>query len=275
MATFSNLSNVTAFPSTKATSINKLITENSLTRLINRLLDNESFVITNSLSEKVITKDVPVGLWNSHPFEFVMWGYYFSIPTIGDIVSSVEESLSEEGDCIWARIYINTDYEGYDELMGQYTFEQSTQSFVDFENGSIDFDNPSVVGNLISANLFNSSDTLIGVAKIKNGKIYATLNSSYTDSDVAKMVYKYRTGFLPLQLIKGQIDTPPEATDESIPSGDGIDFANNYKIVHLPLVCYHKDSLYFDDGEYVPFNALNRFGTNAISRLDGGEVIYI
>ena len=35
------------FPSTKTKTINKLITENSLTRLLNRLLDVDSYIITS------------------------------------------------------------------------------------------------------------------------------------------------------------------------------------------------------------------------------------
>ena len=76
-----NVDNVNSFPSTKRASVNKLMTENSVTRLINRLIDTDSFVITNGIdSGNDFLTDVPVSCWDqTFEFEFVIRGYYFSI----------------------------------------------------------------------------------------------------------------------------------------------------------------------------------------------------
>lgn len=122
-----------AFPSTKTASINKLITENSLTRMINRLLDVDGYVITKQLDDSDIgvdiNQDIPIQNFEND-FEFVIWGYYFNIGNINNLLDAVgwEDAKAEwTGDSVGhltARIFINNSLAGYPELFGQDLVEQ-------------------------------------------------------------------------------------------------------------------------------------------------------
>lgn len=119
---------VNSFPSTKRASENKLLTENSITRLINRLIDNDSYVIINGLTGVDYSSDIEVGYWanNGSDFEFVIHGYYFSISK-GDSVSGLKYLMDTVGfnfsdqneHTLYARIFIDKVDKKYPELYGQ------------------------------------------------------------------------------------------------------------------------------------------------------------
>ena len=120
---------INSYPSTKRASVNKLITENSVTRVINRLIDKESYVITNSLKEADFSKDIPVAEWKAAKadFEFVIHGYYFCITPDEANDSGLDYLLSrvhlsnpgEEEHTLYARIFIDKIDPDYPELYGQ------------------------------------------------------------------------------------------------------------------------------------------------------------
>lgn len=120
---------VNCYPSTKRASVNKLLTENSITRIINRLIDNDSYVITNGLDGIEYGEDIKVGEWaNSQAdFEFVIHGYYFSINK-GDDLSGLHylmqqthfDQLSDNSPhTLYARIFVDKIDKKYPELYGQ------------------------------------------------------------------------------------------------------------------------------------------------------------
>lgn len=123
-------SRLSSFPSTKRASMNKLFTENSVTRLINRLVDVESYIITNSLKDVDFTSDILVDNWNTQnlDFEFVIHGYYFCISK-KDSVSGLSYLLSQTGfefdetvtddHILFARIILDKTDKNYPELYGQ------------------------------------------------------------------------------------------------------------------------------------------------------------
>lgn len=135
-------SNLNSFPTTKMGSINKLITENSLTRLINRLLDVDGFIITDGLSEQnsgsetignggkhlKINSNLPLDQvdFRDDQFEFVIRGYYFSI-NIDELKSFMEAGKSSYGSNmtlgLYARIFIDKTNPDYPELIGQEAIE--------------------------------------------------------------------------------------------------------------------------------------------------------
>lgn len=137
------------FPSTKRASVNKLITENSVTRLINRLIDVDGYVITNGLSDVDYTQDIPIDAWsnNGADFEFVIHGYYFNISKSSDIsglayllnTTNFDFPSSEQTEHeLKARIIIdNTDLE-FPELYGQDDVEGKYQGIIFY----IDTDEP-------------------------------------------------------------------------------------------------------------------------------------
>lgn len=80
-------SNVAVFPTTKR-EINdrsaRLLTEQNLVDIVNRLLDVKSFVITKTFNE-------------NGPFEFNIWGYFFKIGNISSIIDLVVNSEVNNG----------------------------------------------------------------------------------------------------------------------------------------------------------------------------------
>lgn len=118
---------VNSFPSTKRASVNKLMTENSITRLINRLIDQDSYVITNGISADY-TQDIDYGAWAGKSFEFVIHGYYFSVLNGEGYSSGLQYIMSkvpafvrtgEQEKTLCARIFIDTADEDFPELYGQ------------------------------------------------------------------------------------------------------------------------------------------------------------
>ena len=105
----SDSNNILVFPTTKR-EVNdrkaRLLTEQNLVDIVNRLLDVDSFVIT---------KDFDI----NGSFEFNIHGYFFKIDDIGDIIRLIVDgetsggSTINSGDCIYASIhtFITGDYE--------------------------------------------------------------------------------------------------------------------------------------------------------------------
>lgn len=120
---------VNCYPSTKRASVNKLLTENSVTRIINRLIDSDSYVITNGLDDIEYGKDIKVGEWTNSQadFEFVIHGYYFSIAKGNDdsglsylMQQTHFDQLSDKTlHTLYARIFVDKIDNKYPELYGQ------------------------------------------------------------------------------------------------------------------------------------------------------------
>lgn len=150
-------SNVNSFPTTKMESVNKLITENSLTRLINRLLDIDGFIITDGLSEadtgsignggehlKINSNlDANSIAFKNDLFEFVIRGYYFSIDfsTIKNEMDSYINHHQPISNSIglYARIFIDNTNPNYPELVGQTAYEDDPESFIEGQHYGVQF----------------------------------------------------------------------------------------------------------------------------------------
>lgn len=131
---------ITSYPSTKRASVNKLITENTVTRVINRLIDKDSYVITNGLRGANFSSDIPANQWLNlkSDFEFVIHGYYFCI-TPDDVDGSGlayllrRVKLPEDADLntehtLYARIFIDRIDPNFPELYGQEDLVQTYQA---------------------------------------------------------------------------------------------------------------------------------------------------
>lgn len=168
---------VNAYPSTKRASVNKLLTENSVTRIINRLIDSDSYVITNGLEGVDYTQDIPIGIWsnNEADFEFVVHGYYFSISK-GDNASGLHYLLKSTGfdpsddkpRTLYGRIFIDKTDPDYPELYGQddvggkyqaIQFYSSDQEAPRRPDGGSDIDYPFYDIPLVSYRLNDSQTT--------------------------------------------------------------------------------------------------------------------
>lgn len=99
-----NSGDVTVFPSTRRTSAyaqrSRLISEMSLTGLINQLTDKKSFVISQTADESTI--------------KFNINGYYFEVNT-----AHTKELLVDASSSLYAHVTFDTTTDGYTELSGQ------------------------------------------------------------------------------------------------------------------------------------------------------------
>ena len=110
MSSYVSSSSISVFPSTKRGNTQRsarLLSESNLIGLVNKLLDTDSFVITNNVNS-VAPTDVA--------FEFNLHGYYFKVESDFRAISGSEEFSSSNG--IWAYIVLSTS-DGYIELSGQ------------------------------------------------------------------------------------------------------------------------------------------------------------
>ncbi len=136
-----NSENIGSYPSTKRASVNKLITENTVTRVINRLIDKDSYVITNGLNDINFSADIPIGKWAEWgaDFEFVIHGYYFCVTPgegYGDglsyLLSQVNLSLNDDTrgteHTLYARIFIDKIDQDFPELYGQEDVDDKYQA---------------------------------------------------------------------------------------------------------------------------------------------------
>lgn len=150
------------FPSTKTQTINKLITENSLTRIINRLVDVESYVITSEFDNSTIETAlnnagqedyIPVANMMNKDLEVCIRGYYFNLGTIEDFISK----YSGIGSMLGVAIYVSDDTE-YPELYGQEVLETV---FVPKENNT---------GNILIPSEYE-------LPYVSNIKLYTTIDN--------------------------------------------------------------------------------------------------
>ena len=107
-----NTEDISVFPSTRRSHYQvsaRLISEKSVSDIINKLIDTNGFVITPDTTEQD-TVDFTA------PFEFNIHGYYFSIASGQDLISMFSNPSVD--DKIYANIYLDTSG-NYIELKGQ------------------------------------------------------------------------------------------------------------------------------------------------------------
>ena len=264
------------FPSTKTKTINKLITENSITRIINRLLDVEGYVISSEFPESVINSYIqspnnntyiPIsnGIQNCD-LEFSIRGYYFNLGKYSDLLSSINLS---PGESLVANIYISNDTE-YPELYGQDTVEQKSMTGT---TGDIvfpgDVDTRFVDTTSIIVYAKNSQNEYVTISSYSDPSKF-TINDSKKlcyndlvlpyaeteDTGIQKVTYTYAVSTEALTLIKSDGSDDPS----TMPMED-------YKMYSLTLIKNY-------DGEVgIPIESLHKFDTISVASIDGGEII--
>ena len=235
-------SNIKSFPTTKRESVNKLLTENSLTRLINRLLDVDSFIISDGLAKKLDgTESEIIGNGGKHLeintnlsldeinfkddiLEFVIRGYYFSV-NINHLLESVSWStyrddiyaaLNKFG--LFARIFIDNTNPDYPELVGQTALEQNNQQD-------------------------SSGDLYYGV------QFFVCPIDDNGDADKP----------IPFH--------PSISQDSETITGLG----TTYTYYDLLLIEHIRNSDIFRESDYLPFDSLTKFDSHSVRIIDGGE----
>ena len=285
----SNLTVNEIFPSTKTKTINKLITENSLTRLINRLLDVDGYVITSELSDGFTLNQISqneedyikiVDAELDKDCEFSIRGYYFNIGPYSDILSSsaYENLLSPPIDpsnelSVIASIYISNDTE-YPELYGQDIY--TSETIYKEEAGD---DSPIVLSeeatiSTVSLNSFKFFDkdnkqlediTVSGISA--EHEILDENNSPITwGSNIKSVRYVITTSNAALYLSNSVTEIETQ-NSQNPPIPDLVNYTR-YDLEIFRLVN--------EDGHLVPaipIDSLHRFDTLAISSIDGGVIV--
>ena len=285
----SNLTVNEIFPSTKTKTINKLITENSLTRLINRLLDVDGYVITSELSDGFTLNQISqneedyikiVDAELDKDCEFSIRGYYFNIGPYSDILSNnaYENLLSPPIDpsnelSVIASIYISNDTE-YPELYGQDIY--TSETIYKEEAGD---DSPIVLSeeatiSTVSLNSFKFFDkdnkqlediTVSGISA--EHEILDENNSPITwGSNIKSVRYVITTSNAALYLSNSVTEIETQ-NSQNPPIPDLVNYTR-YDLEIFRLVN--------EDGHLVPaipIDSLHRFDTLAISSIDGGVIV--
>jgi hypothetical protein len=252
------MSYINSFPTTKRGSVNKLLTENSLTRLINRLLDVDGFIISDGISTKqgaVASETIGNGgkhleintnlnldniAFREDSLEFVIRGYYFSTD-IYDLLTTVnwneyvESHSTVDKIGLFARIFIDNTNKNYPELVGQTAYE-----------------------------LNDNTDT-----STSGAQYYYALSESNNPY--------YGVQFFICDLSQdGSATNKPTPYHPSIPT-ETIDnktviqnLGTDYMYYDLLLLEYIRNDDIFKTGSYIPFDSLSKFDSHSSRIIDGG-----
>lgn len=258
------------FPSTKTQTLNKLITENSITRLINRLLDVDGYVISSEFYKDAFPSLVQNGTVPqdylplsstilSCDLEFCIRGYYFNL---GKMQNWVNRMRSENMESLQAVIYISDDTE-YPELYGQDVYEGREQTGETGETIVLNKgDDESIEDSSIV--LFDADGKKIDDIAFKLNSENSTLVTDPGDVELEWgriHTVKYSITSISEVLILQTAGT-------SIAPKDGYDYYT------LTLFETYADAE-GDSQIGIPISSLHKFDTISIATIDGGIEPYI
>lgn len=293
MAQF-NIQPTMVFPSTKMESVNKLITEGSLTRLINKLIDTDSYIIPPDSADLSNYTNTDYGTMieventKSDNIEFLLHGYYFNMGNINNLVTIASElAVSDKNDIsgnffITACINVQTDASNggkYPELFGQNLIKQTlTQSFPT---------DPTIEESFlpkIPADLLDKPITkIIFSHKNSAGETFNDGLGSYDYNNVilkpeglefeSGCEYFYTIEYKDYSSLITLYVTNPGNELADVPVILNIDESTDY-VSPDDLQSYTIDLLYVDVATskvYIPMNKFAKFNHQSIASIDGGE----
>ena len=293
MAQF-NIQPTMVFPSTKMDSVNKLITEGSLTRLINKLIDTDSYIIPPDSADLSNYTNTDYGTMieventKSDNIEFLLHGYYFNMGNINNLVTIASElAVSDKNDIsgnffITACINVQTDANNggkYPELFGQNLIKQTlTQSFPT---------DPTIEESFlpkIPADLLDKPITkIIFSHKNSAGETFNDGLGSYDYNNVilkpeglefeSGCEYFYTIEYKDYSSLITLYVTNPGNELADVPVILNIDESTDY-VSPDDLQSYTLDLLYVDVATskvYIPMNKFAKFNHQSIASIDGGE----
>lgn len=293
MAQF-NIQPTMVFPSTKMESVNKLITEGSLTRLINKLIDTDSYIIPPDSADLSNYTNTDYGTMieventKSDNIEFLLHGYYFNMGNINNLVTIASElAVSDKNDIsgnffITACINVQTDANNggkYPELFGQNLIKQTlTQSFPT---------DPTIEESFlpkIPADLLDKPITkIIFSHKNSAGETFNDGLGSYDYNNVilkpeglefeSGCEYFYTIEYKDYSSLITLYVTNPGNELADVPVILNIDESTDY-VSPDDLQSYTLDLLYVDVATskvYIPMNKFAKFNHQSIASIDGGE----
>lgn len=269
-----NINPSMVFPTTKLEAVNKLITEGNLTRLINNLLDTDSYLLPLpdlSFDEENIIQDADAGTLVAVPdtaalaeLEFVLHGYYFNLGTIASLSTSFTGSANKK---LSVRIIVDTTDADYPELFGE---EAEISSPVHLLTGQTIIPGETI----LDANFMNKNIKSIYAFDTNNTKYVFTLNADWqlvlsNSSELEELptfedgyFITYVTYYNTIQCYVTDIDENPADTSETSP----LVLPSSYED-------YMLDVLYRVNGElYLPLKNFLKFTSRSIASIDGGII---
>lgn len=254
------------FPSTKTKTINKLITENSLTRLLNRLLDVDGYIITSEYPDTISINDEYdyITVANSLldvDLEFNIRGYYFNLGTYSSVTSLIQNNYIslDSNSTIKAIIYVDEKSNpDYPELYGQENLQKIT---ADVADNSYTFPDDCTMNNVSNITLYNNQvivDDIPGINyEIDSNKklVIKDGNGTVQTPSYNRISYVKETSIPSIKLYS------PEKNDKPIKPDTDL---KEYELTLFKM----KDSNTFT----IPLSSIHRFSSLAIESIDGGEI---
>lgn len=270
------------FPTTKMNSVNKLITEGNITRLLNNLLDTDSYLIPtadSNFGSEVVWGENLQGLIKIEDFNFdlecVLKGYYFNLGPLAGQDGIISQFGTQSGGAtsslLLAQIIIDNTNPDYPELYGEEAGTDTlTITVSPAWNPSTSPDDAPVVPEL-----YRNLD-IKGITAVDSGGTTRgfTLNSdwqlvpTWTEVPQGITIGSYTIEYVSYySLIKLHVLTGDDAKiPATAPDISAASLGDNAVYVDLPVLCKYNGNYYFPMTSYPKFTSLS------IQSIDGGII---
>lgn len=264
------------FPTTKMESVNKLITEGSLTRLINKLIDTDSYIIPLSTSfdanmettyvSSIDTKLIKIqDISFSDDIEFMLHGYYFNLGAVTDVIGPLRDNQ-----LLAARIFIDTTNSDYPELHGELDAVNDLAS-IEVTDDVVFEENQTVVPNEYLTRPVHSVEVIVQTSSSQNQNRGASYNSethtiTYSgELSTGETLVGYKIYYVSYHTL---IQLYVLDYNEPIPDPDtnSLVLPNSYDTYTMNLIYRYNGQYYF------PMNNFAKFKFHSIESIDGGEI---
>lgn len=251
------------FPSTKTSTINKLITENSLTRLLNRLMDVDGYIISSEIQDFTLSDynyvDITEDIRQSN-LEICIRGYYFNLGTYNDVLGNINtlfpgnnsNDTLNPGDMISAVIFVDSSNPDYPELNGQDSFVEIN---VDVTGEDIQLES----GFIASSVKFYREDGTYTVASEGEISISGVISAEVLQAEEAVRVNYYiqdSTSCIWFY-VNAELDDIPMPSEGLVP----------YK-----LDLFYVESVEGGNTFQIPVDSFHKFSSVSIQSIDGGVI---
>lgn len=299
MAKF-NLQPNMVFPSTKMDSVNKLISEGSLTRLINKLIDTDSYIIppNSAVMNNYVNTDVGTMLEITDiaddEMEFLLHGYYFNMGRIRQLVNNAENIANSDinqnelnGNLfITASIFIDNDAKNnykFPELFGEELNKQTNKQQVSNEA----IKDPSKLPNIkdfpelkdkpISSIDFSYIDADGNESYWGKGS-YDALGAiqppsqQFTEGTIYYFTIYYHdySSLINLHVIDSKSNIEQKVDEATSPENITKVMPGDYDLYYLNLLYIDRTTDPEKHKVYVPLNNFSKFKHYSIQSIDGG-----
>ncbi len=252
------------FPTTKMNPVNKLITEGNLTKLINNLIDMDSYIVPPQFDLSRVTWQENLGtlieihdiILGEQSLEFLIHGYYFKLPL--NTASAIQN-----GNKLLAKIVIDKSHENYPELFGERsvsdiaTVNVAGQVVLGETTLDVNFRDKDISRVYVTSS-GQQYDLLIDenwvLQPLNSSTPAGPFNNGYT--------IEYYSYHILLNLYEVPVDTNPNE----------IEF-NSLTLGNIPYEEYNLEILYKINSKlYLPMNNFPKFTSRSILNIDGGII---